>query len=78
MYNAVKHNELTLKLKREHFYNTYNANYKIHLAYIDVRTVRFVQCIIQTNKFATHTHTHTHKQGVPWGMCQTSGECSLR
>ena len=26
----------------------------------------------------THTHTHTHIQGVPGGMCQTSGECSLR
>jgi len=25
----------------------------------------------------THTHTHTYKQGVPGGMCQTSGECSL-
>ena len=25
-----------------------------------------------------HTHTHTHTQGVPGGMCQTSGECSVR
>jgi len=25
----------------------------------------------------THTHAHTHIQGVPGGMCQTSGECSL-
>jgi hypothetical protein len=31
----------------------------------------------------THTHTHTYIyiyiyiQGVPGGMCQTSGECSL-
>ena len=24
-----------------------------------------------------YTHTHTHTQGVPGGMCQTSGECSL-
>ena len=24
-----------------------------------------------------HTHTHTHTQGVPGGMCQTSGGCSL-
>ena len=23
-------------------------------------------------------HTHTHIQGVPWGMCQSSGECCLR
>jgi len=24
-----------------------------------------------------HTHTHIYIQGVPGGMCQTSGECPL-
>jgi hypothetical protein len=30
---------------------------------------------IAVNKY--HTHPHIYIQGVPGGMCQTSGECSL-
>ena len=33
---------------------------------------------VYTHKYThTHTHTHTYIQGVPGGMCQTSGGCSL-
>ena len=33
--------------------------------------------IVMSFSYYTHTHIYIYIQGVPGGMCQTSGECSL-
>jgi len=38
---------------------------------------KYCVCVCVCVYIYTHTHTHTHIQGVPGGMCQTLGECSL-
>ena len=41
-----------------------------------VNTTNINQVYTHTHIYI-YTHTHTHTQGVPGGMCQTSGECFL-
>jgi len=53
-----------------------NSFIRVILAYFNIYIYIYTHARARARAH-THTHTNTHIQGVPGGMCQTSGECSL-
>jgi len=52
----------------------YSSNLRSNFQF---KAIRHQQTVVKTSRKWSHCHSITHIQGVPGGMCQTSGGCSL-
>ena len=77
LYKMIKDERYSVLKLKKYTSNVLRDKLRVHGILTLRQVVCVCVCVCVCVYIDIYTHTHTHTQGVPGGMCQTSGECSL-